>query len=80
MYRVSHIAANNQCDNQTDRDKPLNTINSNLSLRSAKDTAWILQEAPREPYSPMQNSTRMLGRILAEQEFACPELREVPEP
>lgn len=63
-----------------ERDKPPDTINLKLSLRSAENTAWILQEAPCGSYSPMQNSTQMLEGILAQQEFAYPELHEVPEP
>lgn len=63
-----------------ERDKPPDTINLQLCLRSDEDTAWILQEAPSGPYSPMQNSTQMLEGILAQQEFAYPELHEVREP
>lgn len=65
---------------KAERDKTPDTINFKSSLRSAKNTARILQEAPRGSYSPMQNSTQMLEGILAQQEFAYPELHEVPEP
>jgi len=61
-------------------DKPPTTMNLKLSLRSAEDRARILQEAPCGSYSPMQYSTQMLKGILAQHEFAYPELHEVPEP
>lgn len=65
---------------KAERDKTSETINFKSSLRSAENRAQILQEVPGGFYSPTQNSTQMLEGILAQQEFAYPELHEVLEP